>query len=305
MRWSTQSSEHLNVVDGCFKVRLRTSGNSHVVRKGLRKAMKNAALWCGMAGLLCMICGCATTRIQPVASTPAVSTDGASSPLHVLPPDAPAEPARHREPGWTHRVFTEDELADLYLSDPQLTTEEIKRILSRLNIRDRYLIGEDIRRKRPMKVPNDFRAYRDWSPLPTWKAELKRWPRSILVVKDLFYLGWYEQGRQVGNTLACLGVRGQETQTGIFSVLEKDADHYSRSYNNSYGQAAWMPWALRIYEAVWIHAGDIADKFCSHGCVTLPLEDAEGLFRWADVGTPVVIVESLDDLGTVLKGAAS
>jgi hypothetical protein len=223
--------------------------------------------------------------------------------VHAITPVDPAESAGPRKTGWTHRVITEDELADLYLNDPQLTPEEVKRILSRLNIRDRYLIGEDIRRNRPMKVPDDFRFFRDWSPLPARKTELTRWPKSILVVKDLFYLGWYEQGRQIGNTLACLGVRGQETQTGVFPVLEKDPDHYSRSYKNGYGQAAWMPWALRIYEAVWIHAGDITDKLCSHGCVTLPLEEAESLFLWVDVGTPVIIVESLEAVPSVLKSA--
>ncbi|MHC1743394.1 MAG: L,D-transpeptidase [Syntrophobacteraceae bacterium] len=267
--------------------------------------MKRAALWWGIASLLCMIYGCSTT-IEPVSSYRAASTDLPRSPVHPITLVAPSEPAKSVKPGetgWTQRAITEDELADLYLNDPQLTPEEVKRILSRLNIRDRYLIGEDIRQNRPMKVPNDFRSYRDWSPLPIWKTELKRWPKSILVVKDLFYLGWYEHGQQIGNTLVCLGVRGQETQTGVFPVLEKDPDHYSRSYKNSYGQAAWMPWALRIYEAVWIHAGDIADKLCSHGCVSVPLEDAEGLFLWSDVGTPVIIVESLEDVQSALKGA--
>jgi lipoprotein-anchoring transpeptidase ErfK/SrfK len=29
----------------------------------------------------------------------------------------------------------------------------------------------------------------------------------------------------------------------------------------------------------------------SHGCVNLPLDIAEFLYRWADIGTPVTIVE--------------
>jgi hypothetical protein len=264
--------------------------------------MKRTTLWWGMAGLLCMICGC-TTTIQPVPSYPAASTGVPRSPVHAITPVVPAEPAKPRETSWTRRVITEDELSDLYVNDPQLTPEEVKRILSRLNIRDRYLIGEDIRQNRTMKVPNDFRSFRDWSPLPTRKVELKGWSKSILVVKDLFHLGWYEHGQQVGNTMVCLGVRGQETHTGVFPVLEKDPDHISRSYKNSYGESAWMPWALRIYEAVWIHAGDITDKLCSHGCVSLPLEEAESLFLWADVGTPVIIVESLEDVRSALKGA--
>lgn len=290
----------------CFSPHSR----EHVVRNSdnftgrPKKIMKTTTLSWGMAGLLCMFCGCATP-IQPVPSHSSTSPDLPRSSAQTVTPVAPAstQPAKPPDTGWTHRVITEDELADLYFNDPQLTPGEVKRILSRLNLRDRYLIGDDIRRNRPMKVPNDFHSYRDWSPLPTWNAELKRWPKSVLVVKDLSYVGWYEQGQQVGNTMACLGVQGQETRTGVFPILEKDPDHYSKSYKNSYGEAAWMPWSLRIYEAVWIHAGDITDKLCSHGCVTLPLEDAEGLFQWAEVGTPVIIVESLEDVGKALKGA--
>lgn len=247
---------------------------------------------------MCMLCGCATTVEPPHLTAP---MDMPIPSVHAIPPAAPAEPVKAS--GWTQRVITEDELAELYLNQ-QLSPDEVKGILARLNIRERCHIGEDIRQHRPLKVPNDFRSYKDWTPLPPWKEELKRWPKSILVVKDLFYLGWYEQGQLVGNTMACLGMRGQETQTGVFPILEKDPDHYSRSYKNSYGQDAWMPWALRIYEAVWIHAGDVTDKFCSHGCVTLPMEEAESLFWWADAGTPVIIVESLEDVGSVLNGAS-
>jgi hypothetical protein len=262
--------------------------------------MKRTTPWWGMACLLSMICGCATT-VEPVPSYFAASTDAPLPSVQAIPPVAPAEPVKPCETGWTQRVITEDELTDLHLNDPQLTPEEVTRILARLNIRAHYHIAEDIRENRPMKVPNDFRFYKEWSPLPTWKTELKRWPKSILVVKDLHYLGWYEQGQQIGNTMICLGVSGQETQAGVFPVVEKDPDHYSRSYKNSYGRDAWMPWSLRIYEAVWIHAGDITDKFCSHGCVTLPLQEAENLFRWADAGTPVIIVESLEDVRSALN----
>lgn len=269
--------------------------------------MKRTTQWWVIAGLLSVICGCAAT-VEPVPSqrlaasmnAPLVAVDETPP----FSPTAPAEPARPCDTGWTQRVLTEDELTDLYLNDPQMTPEEAKRILARLNIRAPYHIAEDIREHRPLKIPNDFGYYKNWSPLPAYKAELQRLPKSILVVKDLFYLGWYERGQLIGNTMVCLGVKGQETQTGVFPVLEKDPDHYSRSYKNSYGRDAWMPWSLRIYETVWIHAGDITDKFCSHGCVTLPLQEAESLFRWADAGTPVIIVESLQDVRPALKTAS-
>jgi lipoprotein-anchoring transpeptidase ErfK/SrfK len=62
-----------------------------------------------------------------------------------------------------------------------------------------------------------------------------------------------------------------------------------------------MPWALRIYGTVWIHAGDVTRGYCSPGCIVLPLETAEQLFDWADMGTAVLIVESLATLNSSLK----
>jgi hypothetical protein len=61
-----------------------------------------------------------------------------------------------------------------------------------------------------------------------------------------------------------------------------------------------MPFALRIYERVWIHAGDIGAGNCSHGCINLPVMAAMDLFRWAKLGTTVVIVDSLSDLEKAL-----
>ncbi len=66
-----------------------------------------------------------------------------------------------------------------------------------------------------------------------------------------------------------------------------------------------MPWALRIYGTVWIHAGDIASGHCSHGCVNLPIFSAMKLFDWATTGTPVLIVESLGALPAVLAANRS
>jgi lipoprotein-anchoring transpeptidase ErfK/SrfK len=66
-----------------------------------------------------------------------------------------------------------------------------------------------------------------------------------------------------------------------------------------------MPYAMRIYGAVWIHAGDITGPDCSHGCVTLPLAEAQVLFEWAEAGTFVLILESLNDLHRDIKRYSS
>ena len=109
-------------------------------------------------------------------------------------------------------------------------------------------------------------------------------------------MGWYEAGRLAGDVQACIGRKGQDTEPGLYHVGEKDGVHRSRSYPNEYGTPAWMPYSLRVYGTVYIHAGNVFGNLCSHGCIILPIEKAEILYRWADSGTPVLIVESLDQL---------
>ncbi len=201
--------------------------------------------------------------------------------------------SNHSDRSWTERVISERELLDLERSDPSLDLNTCREILSRLNAKESFYIREDIRQGRKLKVPKDFNTYMDWTPLPARLPERLCVPKLILVVKDIAFVGWYESGVLVGDSQACTGASGQDTVAGSYRVVEKDAVHTSSSYPNDFGAPAWMPFSLRIYEAVWIHAGNVFGARCSHGCVILPIEKAEALFRWAEAGTPVLIVEKL------------
>ncbi|MFZ2445307.1 MAG: L,D-transpeptidase [Syntrophobacteraceae bacterium] len=202
--------------------------------------------------------------------------------------------------GWKERVLTARELDRVGARDPDLSPSIAKRLLARLNARDFDYIDEDIRNGRTIRVPNDFTAFKTWTPLPKYLPEVAGLEKFILIAKDIPFIGWYERGRLVGDTYICIGKREGMTAAGIYTVKEKDRNHVSRSYPNAYGQPAPMPWALRIYELVWIHAGDITGGYCSHGCVNLPLFPAMKLFDWATRGTPVMIVESLREVPTVM-----
>jgi hypothetical protein len=205
-------------------------------------------------------------------------------------------------PGWTHRVVAEDELKRLNHADPELSYSTSKQILARLNVRAPYYIEEDIKHGRPLKVPNDFGYYKNWTPLPLDIPEFYELPKLILVVKDIPFLGWYEYGRLVGDSHACIGKSEGWTRAGIFNVKEKDIDHVSASYTNADGMPSPMPWALRIYGHIWIHAGDIEGGYCSRGCINLPMVPAQELYGWADLETVVVVVNTLADLQGVLDG---
>jgi hypothetical protein len=198
-----------------------------------------------------------------------------------------------RDLSWTERVISEQELLDLERSDASLDLNTCREILARLNVKEPFYIRQDIRQGARLKVPRDFNAYRDWTPLPVRLPSELSGPKLILVVKDSAFIGWYESGVLIGDSQACTGCSGQDTKAGLYRVEEKDAEHTSSSYQNDYGTRAWMPFSLRVYEAVWIHAGNVFGARCSHGCVILPIEKAEVLFRWAEPGTPILIVEKL------------
>lgn len=215
--------------------------------------------------------------------------------------ERPARAAMAHDVGWTERRIGEAELLRYNQKEPDLSPSAKLAILARLNTRAKYYIHEDIRTGQTLKVPNDFSAFKHWTPLPRYVPETVSIPKFVLVVKDIPFIGWYERGRLVGDTYVCIGKEGDSTKAGIYNVLDKDVDHISRSYTNAYGQPAPMPWALRIYEHVWIHAGDITGGYCSHGCINLPLTPAVSLFDWADSKTVVVVVGSLNELRTVFE----
>lgn len=209
-----------------------------------------------------------------------------------------------KEPAVVKRAITEKELRSLEQKDPELHFNRCIEILSRLNGKDREYIRSDIKRKRALTVPKDFVAYKNWSPLPTNIASTNHLPRFILIVKDICFLGWYERGKLAGDTYVCIGKMNTWTKRGFYRINDKDPQHMS-TYPNAYGAPSLMPFALHIYDRVWIHAGDVTGRNCSHGCINVPLFTADKLYDWARVGTPVLITESLKNLARDVKLAMS
>jgi len=81
------------------------------------------------------------------------------------------------------------------------------------------------------------------------------------------------------------GQKGRETPAGIFSVLEKEAEHYSNLYDD-----AFMPHMQRLtWSGIALHGGVLPGHPASHGCIRLPYEFAERLFDVTKVGMRVII----------------
>ncbi len=98
----------------------------------------------------------------------------------------------------------------------------------------------------------------------------------------------YRNGVEIGFTTVSTGRPGHETPTGIFTILQKDADHHSSLYND-----AAMPDQERLtWDGVALHAGGLPGYPSSHGCVHLPSKLAADLFGESHLGMTVVIVNT-------------
>src|SRR6516225_6312685 len=81
------------------------------------------------------------------------------------------------------------------------------------------------------------------------------------------------------------GQTGRETPAGVFSVLQKDADHHSNLFDD-----AWMPHMQRLtWSGIALHGGPLPGHAASHGCVRLPYDFASRLFEATKVGMRVII----------------
>jgi L,D-transpeptidase-like protein len=95
----------------------------------------------------------------------------------------------------------------------------------------------------------------------------------------------YRNGVSIGVSTVSTGRPGHVTPTGVFTILNKDKDHRSKTYDN-----APMPYSERLtWDGVALHAGGLPGYPESHGCVHLPTRFAQLLFSATDVGMTVVI----------------
>lgn len=101
----------------------------------------------------------------------------------------------------------------------------------------------------------------------------------------------YRNGIRIAVSTCSTGKAGHATPTGVFTILQKDKNHHSSTYNN-----APMPNMNRItWNGVALHAGNLPGYPASHGCIRLPMKFSELLFGITHVGTPVIVAGSHAD----------
>lgn len=121
-----------------------------------------------------------------------------------------------------------------------------------------------------------------------WHPELApAGPMVMLVSLDEQRIYVYRNGVAIGESHVSTGRRGHETPTGVYTILQKEREHYSNLYDS-----APMPFMQRLtWDGLALHAGALPGHPASHGCIRLPEAFAEGLFEASARGTVVVVTD--------------
>ena len=119
-----------------------------------------------------------------------------------------------------------------------------------------------------------------------WAPQLGSSGSALLVVNlETQRAVLFRNGVPVAATTISSGKEGNETPTGVFTILEKRKEHYSKTYNN-----AAMPNMQRLtWKGIALHAGKLPGYPASHGCIRLPHAFSSLLFGATSVGMTVVI----------------
>jgi hypothetical protein len=95
----------------------------------------------------------------------------------------------------------------------------------------------------------------------------------------------YRNGVLIGRSSVSTGSKGHATPGGVFTILEKKEDHYSKKYDN-----APMPNMQRLtWTGIAMHSGNLPGYPASHGCVRLPFDFSQLLYSATAKGGTVVV----------------
>jgi hypothetical protein len=108
--------------------------------------------------------------------------------------------------------------------------------------------------------------------------------RHVEIHRDLGVLLMVEDGRIVRAVHTSTGAGGWVTPVGDFKVYAKVLYSWSVPFQ------VWMPFAAYFRGGIATHQSpDVPSYPASHGCVRLPEGEAERVYRFVDVGTPVSV----------------
>ncbi|WHO40887.1 L,D-transpeptidase family protein [Sphingobium sp. AP49] len=151
--------------------------------------------------------------------------------------------------------------------------------------------------KRVLKIEGPF-EHGDYA----WDEEGAPAKGPVIITVDLKAqtLSVFRDGYEIGAAVILYGATDKQSPLGAFPIMQKDADHYSSTYNN-----APMPYMQRLTsDGVAIHGSDVKWGYATHGCIGVPREFAQKLFGVTKVGDMVIITNGkmLDTSKAVVSG---
>lgn len=112
-------------------------------------------------------------------------------------------------------------------------------------------------------------------------------PMLLVVNRETQRLVVYRNGLPIGISTVSTGKPGHRTPTGVFTILQKQVEHYSSLYDS-----APMPFMERLtWDGVALHGGTLPGYAASHGCIRLPKTFAEKLYGETRLGMTVVVTD--------------
>ena len=99
----------------------------------------------------------------------------------------------------------------------------------------------------------------------------------------------YEDGKLVRNVLSSTGLPGSPTVRGAYKVQRK---YVAQTMTGPGYYLPDVPYIMYFYAGYALHGTYWHNNFgqpMSHGCVNLPTPEAEWLYNWTEVGTPVYV----------------
>lgn len=135
-----------------------------------------------------------------------------------------------------------------------------------------------------LKMPLDLRRVPEI--FPAYDNSLEKYEKYLLVDIGKGFLALYTRGELQRVFPISAGAVDNRTPLFDFRVEGKDENHWSSIYES------WMPWALHLKGAYYIHGGVLPGKGDSAGCIRLPIDDAEQLYKSVEVGTSGRIIDT-------------
>ncbi len=160
-------------------------------------------------------------------------------------------------------------------------------LIMRINRTDSYHLQEG----RNILLPINSAHPPSFCPIPLKMKIFQKKPRSICVFLHNQYFGAYAYGSLVFWGPISSGKNiSHKTPTGLFYIRWKAKNYFSHS-QECFG--APMPYSLNLSNTgYFLHEQSLPGKPASHGCVRLLRIDAKKLFRWSQIGDPVIIAHS-------------